>query len=109
SFTGAAARREGRFELADTGTLFLDEVGEISPALQIKLLRVLQTREFERVGGTQTLKVDVRLVAATNKDLSAEVKAGHFREDLFYRLNVVAVTLPPLRARKGDIPVLVTH
>ncbi|MBI3184034.1 MAG: sigma-54-dependent Fis family transcriptional regulator [Myxococcales bacterium] len=109
SFTGAVGRREGRFELADGGTLFLDEIGEISPALQIKLLRVLQQKEFERVGGTQTLKVDVRLVAATNKDLAGEVKAGHFREDLFYRLNVVAVTLPPLRKRKGDIPALVAH
>jgi two-component system NtrC family response regulator/two-component system response regulator HydG len=109
SFTGATGRREGRFELADGGTLFLDEVGEISPSLQIKLLRVLQTREFERVGGTQTVKVDVRLVAATNRDLAAEVKAGRFREDLFYRLNVVAVTLPSLRQRKGDIPALVSH
>jgi two-component system NtrC family response regulator/two-component system response regulator HydG len=109
SFTGAVGRKEGRFELADGGTLFLDEIGEITPALQIKLLRVLQTREFERVGGTQTVKVDVRLVAATNKDLSAEVKSGRFREDLFYRLNVVAVTLPPLRSRKGDVPQLVSH
>jgi two-component system NtrC family response regulator len=107
SFTGAIGRKEGRFELADGGTLFLDEIGEISPSLQVKLLRVLQTHEFERVGGTQTLKVDLRLVAATNKDLAAEVKAGHFREDLYYRLNVVAVTLPPLRQRKGDIPALV--
>jgi two-component system NtrC family response regulator/two-component system response regulator HydG len=109
AFTGAVGRKEGRFELADGGTLFLDEIGEISPALQIKLLRVLQQREFERVGGTQTLKVDVRLVAATNRDLLAEVKAGKFREDLYYRLNVVAVTLPPLRQRKGDIPALVSH
>jgi DNA-binding NtrC family response regulator len=109
SFTGAAGRREGRFELADGGTLFLDEIGEISPATQIKLLRVLQTREFERVGGTQTLKIDVRLVAATNRDLAAEVKAGKFREDLYYRLNVVAVTLPPLRRRKGDLPALASH
>ncbi|MBX7115791.1 MAG: sigma-54 dependent transcriptional regulator [Myxococcaceae bacterium] len=109
SFTGAAGRKEGRFELADGGTLFLDEIGEISASLQIKLLRVLQQREFERVGGTQTLKVDVRLVAATNRDLAAEVKAGKFREDLYYRLNVVAVTLPPLRQRKGDIPSLVSH
>ncbi len=109
SFTGAIARKAGRFELADTGTLFLDEIGEITPALQVKLLRVLQNREFERVGGTQTLKVDVRIVAATNRDLAAEVKAGRFREDLYYRLNVVAVTLPPLRDRKGDIPALVNH
>ncbi|HUB06864.1 MAG TPA: sigma-54 dependent transcriptional regulator [Myxococcales bacterium] len=109
SFTGAIARKEGRFELADGGTLFLDEIGEITPALQVKLLRVLQQREFERVGGTETLKVDVRIVAATNRDLAAEVKAGRFREDLFYRLNVVSVTLPPLRHRKGDIPALVSH
>ena len=109
SFTGAAGRREGRFELADGGTLFLDEIGEMSPALQVKLLRVIQTREFERVGGTTTLKVDVRLVAATNRDLAAEVRSGRFREDLYYRLNVVAVTLPPLRARKGDIPALASH
>src|SRR6202162_3890753 len=103
SFTGAIGRKEGRFELADGGTLFLDEIGEIALSTQVKLLRALQTREFERVGGTQTVKVDVRLVAATNRDLTAEVKAGRFREDLFYRLNVVAVTLPPLRRRKGDI------
>ncbi|HZX93970.1 MAG TPA: sigma-54 dependent transcriptional regulator [Myxococcales bacterium] len=109
SFTGALGRKEGRFELGDGGTLFLDEIGEISPATQVKLLRVLQTREFERVGGTQTLKVDVRLVAATNRDLVAEVKAGRFREDLYYRLNVVAVTLPPLRRRKGDLPALSWH
>ncbi len=109
SFTGAAARREGRFEVADGGSLLLDEIGEVSPAIQIKLLRVLQNREFERVGGNQTIKVDVRLIAATNKDLAAEVKAGRFREDLYYRLNVVAVTLPPLRDRKGDIPALVNH
>src|SRR3954467_1596646 len=109
SFTGAAGRREGRFELADGGTLFLDEIGEISLSTQVKLLRVLQTREFERVGGTQSLTVNVRLVAATNRDLAAEVKAGRFREDLFYRLNVVAVTLPPLRRRKGDLPALSWH
>jgi DNA-binding NtrC family response regulator len=109
SFTGAVARKEGRFELADGGTLFLDEIGEISPAVQVKLLRVLQQREFERVGGTQTIKVDVRIVAATHRDLQAEVKAGRFREDLFYRLNVVSVTLPPLRERKSDIPALVSH
>jgi DNA-binding NtrC family response regulator len=109
SFTGAVARKEGRFELADGGTLFLDEIGDISPAVQVKLLRVLQQREFERVGGTQTLKVDVRIVAATHRDLAAEVKAGKFREDLYYRLNVVAVTLPPLRERKSDVPALVNH
>jgi DNA-binding NtrC family response regulator len=109
AFTGAMARKEGRFELADGGTLFLDEIGEISPSVQVKLLRVLQQREFERVGGTQTLKVDVRIVAATHRDLTAEVKAGKFREDLYYRLNVVAVTLPPLRERKSDIPALVNH
>jgi two-component system, NtrC family, response regulator len=109
SFTGATGRKEGRFELADGGTLFLDEIGEISPTTQVKLLRALQQREFERVGGTQTLKVDVRVVAATNRELAAEVKAGRFREDLYYRLNVVSVTLPPLRRRKGDIPALVSH
>ena len=109
SFTGAVGRREGRFELADGGTLFLDEIGEIPASVQVKLLRALQQREFERVGGTQTLKVDVRVVAATNRDLGAEVAAGRFREDLFYRLNVVAVTLPPLRQRKSDIPALVSH
>ena len=109
SFTGALGRKEGRFELADGGTLFLDEIGEISPSVQVKLLRALQTREFERVGGTQTVKVDVRVVAATNRDLAAEVKAGKFREDLYYRLNVVAVTLPPLRRRRGDIPALAAH
>jgi DNA-binding NtrC family response regulator len=109
SFTGAVGRKEGRFELANGGTLFLDEIGEIAHTVQVKLLRALQTKEFERVGGTQSIKVDVRLVAATNRDLGAEVKAGRFREDLFYRLNVVSVTLPPLRRRKGDIPALVTH
>jgi two-component system NtrC family response regulator/two-component system response regulator HydG len=109
SFTGAVGRREGRFELADGGTLFLDELGEIPLSVQVKLLRALQQREFERVGGTQTLKVDVRVIAATNRDLAAEVSAGRFREDLYYRLNVVAVTLPPLRTRKGDIPALVSH
>jgi len=109
SFTGAVGRREGRFELADGGTLFLDEIGEIPPSTQVKLLRALQQREFERVGGTETLKVDVRVVAATNRDLIEEVKGGRFREELFYRLNVVTITLPPLRKRKGDIPALVSH
>jgi DNA-binding NtrC family response regulator len=107
SFTGAVGRREGRFELADGGTLFLDEIGDVSPGMQVKLLRVLQQQEFERVGGSQTVKVDVRMIAATNKDLEAQVRAGKFREDLFYRLNVVQVTLPPLRQRKADIPLLV--
>ena len=109
SFTGAAGRKEGRFELAAGGTLFLDEIGDISALTQVKLLRVLQDRAFERVGGTKTLTVDVRLVAATNHDLEADVKAGRFRGDLFYRLNVVSTTLPPLRLRKGDIPTLVAH
>ena len=109
SFTGAIGRKEGRFELADGGTIFLDEIGEIPLSTQVKLLRVLQQREFERVGGTETLKVDVRVIAATNRDLAAEVKAGHFRDELFYRLNVVTVIMPPLRRRKGDIPALVSH
>ena len=109
SFTGAVGRKEGRFELADGGTLFLDEIGDIGLPTQIRLLRALQEREFERVGGTETIKVDVRVIAATNRDLAAEVKAGRFREDLYYRLNVVSVTLPPLRRRKGDIPGLVSH
>ncbi len=106
AFTGAVGRRDGRFSLADGGTLFLDEIGEISPAIQVKLLRFLQEREFERVGGSQTISVDVRVIAATNKDLAAEVKAGRFREDLFYRLNVVAIEMPPLRERKSDIAAL---
>ena len=109
AFTGAVGRREGRFELADGGTLFLDEIGDIPPSVQVKLLRAIQQREFERVGGTETLKVDVRIVAATNRNLATEVAAGRFREDLYYRLNVVAVTLPPLRERKSDLPALVSH
>jgi two-component system NtrC family response regulator/two-component system response regulator HydG len=109
AFTGAIARKEGRFELADGGTLFLDEIGEIPPQVQVKLLRFLQNREFDRVGGTKTLKVDVRVVAATNRDLLAEVKAGRFREDLYYRLNVVQIEMPPLRKRKTDLPALVDH
>jgi len=109
AFTGAAGRKSGRFELADTGTLFMDEVGEIPPSMQVKLLRVLQEGEFERLGGTRTLKVDVRLVAATNRSLSELVKRGQFREDLYYRLNVITVVIPPLRDRPEDIPLLVDH
>jgi DNA-binding NtrC family response regulator len=106
AFTGAVGRREGRFKQADGGTLFLDEIGEVSAAVQVKLLRFLQERTFERVGGNETLKVDVRVIAATNRDLAAEIKKGTFREDLFYRLNVVTIDLPPLRERRGDIPAL---
>jgi DNA-binding NtrC family response regulator len=109
AFTGAVGRREGRFEQADGGTLFLDEIGEISPATQVKLLRFLQEHEFERVGGNQTVKVDVRIVAATNRDLLDRVKQGQFREDLYYRLNVVSVEMPSLRARPSDIPLLAGH
>src|SRR5881409_367896 len=107
SFTGAAERRLGRFELADGGTIFLDEVGEMPPATQVKLLRVLEDRTFFRVGGTQAIKVDVRVIAATNKSLKEEVMLGRFRDDLFYRLNVLYIYLPPLRERRTDIPLLV--
>jgi two-component system response regulator HydG len=109
AFTGANTRREGRFKLADGGTILLDEIGEISPSIQVKLLRVLQERTFERVGGTDTISVDVRLVAATHRDLKAMVAAGTFRADLYYRLNVVTLEVPSLRARREDIPALVEH
>jgi len=109
AFTGADRMKPGRFELAAGGTLFLDEVGELSPAVQAKLLRVLQEREFQRVGGTVTLRADVRLIAATNKDLVKEVEAGRFRDDLYYRLNVFAVHLPPLRERGEDVLLLADH
>ena len=109
AFTGAIAQKIGRFELADKGTLFLDEVGDIPPALQPKLLRILQEQEFERLGGTRTLQVDVRLVAATNRDLVEMVKENEFRSDLYYRLNVFPIPLPPLRERREDIPALVEH
>src|SRR6202030_2076028 len=106
AFTGATASKPGKFELADKGTLFLDEIGDVPPAIQVKLLRVLQEREFERLGGTRTIKVDVRLIAATNRDLRAALEDGTFREDLYYRLNVVAIDIPPLRDHKEDIPAL---
>jgi len=109
AFTGATGRREGRFMKADGGTLFLDEVSEIPLAVQVKLLRFLQEREFERVGGNETLRVDVRVVAATNRVLEERVESGEFREDLFYRLNVVQLDVPPLRARRSDIPILAEH
>ncbi|MBN1688844.1 MAG: nif-specific transcriptional activator NifA [Candidatus Omnitrophica bacterium] len=109
AFTGAATSKKGRFEMAHRGTLFLDEIGDISLSMQVKLLRVLQEKEFERLGGTQTIRVDVRFITATNKDLEVEVKAGRFREDLYYRLNVIPIFLPTLRERKEDIPLLVNH
>jgi two-component system response regulator HydG len=104
AFTGAVRQKTGRFEQAHGGTVFLDEIGEIPPSSQIKLLRVLQTQKFERIGGEQTLTVDVRILSATNKDLLQEVKSGNFREDLYYRLNVIPINLPPLRKRRNDIP-----
>jgi Nif-specific regulatory protein len=109
AFTDARAQKKGRFELAHGGTLFLDEVGELSPATQVKLLRVLQEKEFERLGGVQSIKVNVRVVAATNKDLETAVKEGGFREDLYYRLNVYSIYLPPLRERRPDLPLLADH
>ncbi|MGD9280077.1 MAG: sigma-54 dependent transcriptional regulator [Desulfobacterales bacterium] len=109
AFTGAVASKKGRFELADGGTLFLDEIGELSPNLQVKLLRVLQEKVFERVGGVRTISVDIRIIAATNKDLQQEMQDGRFREDLYYRLNVVHIVLPPLKERQEDIPLLVDH
>jgi DNA-binding NtrC family response regulator len=109
AFTGAIARRDGRFQQADGGTLFLDEIAEISPAIQVKLLRFLQQREFERVGSNQTLQVDVRVIAATNRDLAQQVQQGRFREDLYYRLNVVSIEMPPLRERASDVPLLATR
>ncbi|MBW7888849.1 MAG: sigma-54-dependent Fis family transcriptional regulator [Bacteroidetes bacterium] len=109
AFTGAVSQRKGRFELADGGTIFLDEVNNMSPTLQMKLLRVLQQKTFERVGGKDTLTVDVRVIAATNKNLEEEMKAGRFRQDLFYRLNVIHIVIPPLRERPEDIPILIQH
>jgi Nif-specific regulatory protein len=109
AFTGAGERKLGRFELANNGTLFLDEIGDLTPATQVKLLRVLQEKEFERLGGTGTIKVDVRIICATHRDLDKLVKEGKFREDLFYRINVFPINLPPLRDRKEDIPLLVAH
>jgi two-component system NtrC family response regulator len=109
AFTGATARRVGRFEEADGGTLFLDEIGELSPQVQVKLLRFLQEHEFQRLGGNQTLRTDVRVISATNRNLEQMVKEGAFREDLFYRLNVVLMSIPPLRERKEDIPILIDH
>ena len=109
AFTGAVGRKQGRFELANEGTIFLDEIGELPPELQVKLLRVIQENEFERLGGSKTIKVDVRIIAATNRNLKVEVEQGTFREDLWYRLNVYPITMPPLRQRKEDIPLLVEH
>jgi two-component system response regulator PilR (NtrC family) len=109
SFTGAVSHKEGLFEVADTGTIFLDEVGELTQAIQVKLLRAIQERTFKRVGGTEDISVDVRIIAATNKDLEREVISGQFREDLYYRLNVIEIKMPPLRERREDIPILASH
>lgn len=109
AFTGATSPKPGKFELADGGTVFLDEIGDMSAELQVKVLRVLEDREFEQVGGSKTIKVDVRIIAATHRDLEEEVQKGTFREDLYYRLNVIPVTLPPLRERKSDIQLLIFH
>ncbi|MBI3354916.1 MAG: sigma-54-dependent Fis family transcriptional regulator [Nitrospirae bacterium] len=109
AFTGATTMKKGKFELADGGTIFLDEIGDMSLATQAKVLRVLQEQEFQRVGGTKTIKVDVRVIAASNKNLKEELKKGNFREDLFYRLNVIPISVPPLRERKEDIPLLINH
>jgi two-component system response regulator AtoC len=109
AFTGAVKRKPGRFELADGGTIFLDEVGELPPLIQVKLLRVLQDGTFERLGGTETLKVDVRVISATNRNLEDDIKSGRFREDLYYRLNVIPIHIPPLRERREDIPLLIEH
>jgi DNA-binding NtrC family response regulator len=109
AFTGAIAQKRGRIEVADTGTLFLDEIGEVPVQTQVKLLRFLQEREFERVGGSGPIRVDVRIIAATNRDLPSAIRSGHFREDLFYRLNVIHVALPPLRERDGDVDLLARH
>jgi two-component system NtrC family response regulator len=109
AFTGAVSMKKGRFELADSGTLFLDEIGELSQTLQVKLLRVIQEKVFERVGGEKSVSVNIRLIAATNKDLKKEMEAGRFREDLFYRLNVIRIHLPPLRERREDIHLLTQH
>jgi transcriptional regulator with PAS, ATPase and Fis domain len=109
SFTGALAQKKGRLEIADGGTIFLDEIGELTPALQVKLLRVLQEREFERVGGTVTINVDLRVIAATNKNLEEAIEAGQFRQDLYYRLNVVSLEMPALRDRREDIMLLANY
>jgi DNA-binding NtrC family response regulator len=109
AFTGATASKPGRFELADTGTVFLDEIGDVPPNIQVKLLRVLQEHEFERLGSNKTRQIDVRVIAATNADLRAALEHGEFREDLYYRLNVVPINVPPLRERKEDIPALAEH